>query len=473
MFEAVYIADKSNNLIYEYRLNLSSPPFCSLQSLLNDDSSIIEVNSDYYLVSSNSSSFSINILCASKSKLHPMFPLEFIDLLIIVINDYFSLPLSIPKIQSNNDTLTLLLTEMLESSISDSNQLRDLVSYKSFMSKILNSSVATSVKNVSVIGGVSRTGLKSPSPEIKLASSTPWRRSNVKYTNNEMYVDIIETIDVLLKPIPSQTKLVSSYASAFYNYKPNNTKLVIISGIINGKIDLLSHLTGIPELFLSLRVPKLDSSPSFHQCIDLNKWNQNKSLSFIPPDGQSTLMNYQLNLGQKSTDLLGLIEIDYQSGLGNLKNEFELKLIIQDNILVKKIENLSLQIVCKYSEDDDSVKPNSITSIKLNRLTHGDFTYKGKGKAEWNLRSINTGTQPVLRASLFTNDIDDNDDEVENLQPLEPIHFKLNYDHKGCVPSGLKVDSLKIVSSKGMPEGVKPYKGVKYITKTGDFIIRS
>jgi hypothetical protein len=43
---------------------------------------------------------------------------------------------------------------------------------------------------------------------------------------------------------------------------------------------------------------------------------------------------------------------------------------------------------------------------------------------------------------------------------------------KGWLASGVKVDSLKVVGGKGLGEGVKPYKGVKYLTKAGDIEVR-
>jgi len=43
---------------------------------------------------------------------------------------------------------------------------------------------------------------------------------------------------------------------------------------------------------------------------------------------------------------------------------------------------------------------------------------------------------------------------------------------KGWLASGVRVDSLKVVGGKGLGEGVKPYKGVKYLTKAGDIEVR-
>ena len=49
-----------------------------------------------------------------------------------------------------------------------------------------------------------------------------------------------------------------------------------------------------------------------------------------------------------------------------------------------------------------------------------------------------------------------------------PRSALLNFTIRGALLSGLKVDSLKIVGGKGLVESVKPYKGVKYLTRAGE-----
>ncbi|KAJ6257886.1 hypothetical protein Dda_7675 [Drechslerella dactyloides] len=49
-----------------------------------------------------------------------------------------------------------------------------------------------------------------------------------------------------------------------------------------------------------------------------------------------------------------------------------------------------------------------------------------------------------------------------------PRSVLLDFTIRGALLSGLKVDSLNIVGGKGIAESVKPYKGVKYISRAGD-----
>jgi hypothetical protein len=49
---------------------------------------------------------------------------------------------------------------------------------------------------------------------------------------------------------------------------------------------------------------------------------------------------------------------------------------------------------------------------------------------------------------------------------LMPRSISVSFNVKGWLPSGIKVDSLMVdvKKSKGLGDGVRPYKGVKYLT---------
>lgn len=477
MFEAVYIADANNNLIYEYLITLSSPSFKSLLNIVNTGSQpndIIEINkkySVYKITTANVVIYTLNI-----SNINPLLPYNFIVRLIEVIHDYFGYPLAIPKIESNNETLTLLINQMLDDGIptvTDFNKLRDIIPFKSFLSKILSKT-----------NEITTNAMKSPSSVVSQDQSSliPWRKSNVRHTNNEMYVDLIETVDIILKSSTKNLKLsnqVKQFDSAFYSTNSTNLynkNLIPISGTISGQVNFTCRLTGVPLLQLVLNKQGLrDINPRFHKSVKIDKWDSQGTLSLIPPDGTFQLMTYTIDLNQfdnkNQLSMLGCVNVEYNYGLGANKNDFEIKLNVPIKKGVNKIENLSVEVFTNYP----------VNTIKSNRLTHGDFSYKGDGKAEWNLRTISTGVTPIFYGTILTKDSEEESDNEEgsnketstNSKVIKPTYIRLSYNNKGSLASGIKVESLKILSAKGMSDTVKPYKGVKYITQTGDFIVRS
>lgn len=457
MIESLYITDGS--LVLEYLTSSEAPKYSALEPILESGDSPIEVNSEYFVVFDKVGSLTYHVLCSGKHELNPMIPPVFLERFRFALSEYFG-QITANKIKTNTDTVVLILNEMLHGDIpyiTDANQLKDLVPSKSLLSKILSTGsnlVNQSSKSMTI-------------EDLKSTGDITWRRSNVKYTNNEIYVDIVESINVILKPVST----TPSFSSRFYSAS-KSTRAVPITGEIQGQVHIKSHLSGVP--LLQLVMNKRDLDPKFHQCVDMDKWRVSPgTLNFIPPDGNCILIEYSMDI---TPDLLGVIDIDFQSGIGDEKNEFEIRVFVKDHPFVTKLDELKIDVVCDYAEevredeDDetrDSEDSGKITNVKMKRITLGDFRYVGKGKSEWTLDNIKPGSSPILHAVINT------EGERDQTRQLKPLYISAHFSYKGEVPSGVRVDSLNIISAKGMGSTVKPYKGVKYITKSGSYIMRS
>ena len=71
-----------------------------------------------------------------------------------------------------------------------------------------------------------------------------WRKSGVKYAQNDIYLDIIEEVDAVIE---------------------RNGQ--VVSSEVTGTIMANSRLSGIPDLCLSFVDPALISDCSFHPCV--------------------------------------------------------------------------------------------------------------------------------------------------------------------------------------------------------------
>ena len=95
-------------------------------------------------------------------------------------------------------------------------------------------------------------------------SVVPWRRTGVKYTNNEAYFDVVEEIDAIIdKSGPSlilfDPLLCHTCGSDLHHSCPGST----ITAEIQGVIDACVKLTGMPDLTLSFMVSFL----FLHTCV--------------------------------------------------------------------------------------------------------------------------------------------------------------------------------------------------------------
>ncbi|KAL7983037.1 hypothetical protein Chor_013688 [Crotalus horridus] len=91
-------------------------------------------------------------------------------------------------------------------------------------------------------------------------SNIPWRRAGVKYTNNEAYFDVIEEIDAIIDK--SGKGLCRRSCERWEGAVPN---------------------------------PRLLDDVSFHPCIRFKRWESERLLSFIPPDGNFRLISYKVS----------------------------------------------------------------------------------------------------------------------------------------------------------------------------------
>mmetsp|Transcript_22706 Transcript_22706/g.27437 ORF Transcript_22706/g.27437 Transcript_22706/m.27437 type:complete len:450 (-) Transcript_22706:453-1802(-) len=133
---------------------------------------------------------------------------------------------------------------------------------------------------------------------LQVTGAVGHRREGIKYKKNEIYLDIVESVNLLM-----------------------SAKGTVLRSDCSGRIVLKCFLSGMPDLRLGLndklggdasRAPAASSSAAsskggqkmielddvtFHQCVQLNRFHQDKTVSFIPPDGEFDLMKYRITEG--------------------------------------------------------------------------------------------------------------------------------------------------------------------------------
>jgi AP-3 complex subunit mu len=118
----------------------------------------------------------------------PMMVIEFLQRTVEVLYDYFGGPVGEVVMKENFVTVYSVLDEMLDNGyplITELNILQEMIKPKSATTRIADA--------LSVSGqGASRSTGELPGGAM---SDVPWRKAGVKYTNNELFFDIIEEID--------------------------------------------------------------------------------------------------------------------------------------------------------------------------------------------------------------------------------------------------------------------------------------
>jgi len=273
-----------------------------------------------------------------------------------------------------------------------------------------------------------------------VTGAVSWRSEDVKYRKNEVFLDVVESINLLVA----------------------NNGNVLRSEII-GSVKMRSYLSGMPELRLGLndRVQFENSGKqnpnakgkaiemedvTFHQCVKLNQFETNRNISFVPPDGEFELMSYRLNTSVKPLIWIEAIVESHK----NSRIEYMVK--ARSQFKQRSTAN-NVQICIPVPRDVDSPKF---------KTTIGTVKYAPEKDAIiWTIKQFPGGKEFLMRAHFGLPSISDEDPASK---PPITVKFEIPY----FTVSGIQVRYLKIIEKSGY----QALPWVRYITQSGVYEIR-
>jgi len=351
-------------------------------------------------------------LAVVQSEVTPLFVIEFLHRVMDMFEEYFS-ECTESAIKENFVVVYELLDEMLDNGFplaTESNILKELIKPPNVLRSIANT-----------VTGKSNVSATLPTGQL---SNVPWRRTNVKYTNNEAYFDVIEEIDAIID-------------------KSGST----VFSEIQGYVDCSVKLSGIPDLTLTFVNPRLLDDVSFHPCVRFKRWENEKILSFIPPDGNFRLISYHISSNNMVAIPVYLKhQISFREGAGGRLDVT----VGPKQTMGKTVDNVVLEIPM----------PKAVLNVSL-VASQGKFSFDPTTKnLHWDVGRIDPTKLPNIRGSV-------------NLQsgaamPESNPTISVSFVISSLVVSGIKVHRLDMYGEK-----YKPFKGVKYITKAGRFQVRT
>jgi len=183
----------------------------------------------------------------------------------------------------------------------------------------------------------------------------------------------------------------------------------------------------------------------FHQCVRLSRFEIDRTISFIPPDGEFELMSYRLNTSVKPL-ILCETAVEHYSG----RVEYMVKAKAQ---FKRKSSANNVEIWVPVPMDADSPKF---------KATIGSVEYKPEKSAVlWTIKSFPGGREFVMRAHFGLPSVKAEDPEKK---PPISVKFEIPY----FTVSGIQVRYLKIIEKSGY----QALPWVRYITQNGDYHLR-
>jgi len=346
-------------------------------------------------------------LAVVQKETSPFFVIDFLQRVYELFVDYFE-KLSPKVLKANFTVVYQLLDEMMDYGIpftTEPNTLRDIVAAPDMLSAMAGH----------VLG---QSGVASALPQAA-AGDVDWRRRNVKYRTNELFVDLIESVHCVMEPSGA---MVSSEVTAEF------------------KCDC--RLSGMPDLTMYFNRAELMDDVSFHRCVRYKVWEKSKQVSFVPPDGKFTLMTFR-SKGQIQLPLL----VEPKVTIGNGGGDIRVRVTPRD-VATKPCADVLLEI--RF--------PRSVSTATLS-ADSGRCTFDETTKVcTWDLGTLKPSNTVELSGTI----------QLPTGQTCDPPVITLGFSQHGWNPSSVKVTSVQVSR-----ETYKPFKGIRYITVGGDITVRT
>lgn len=394
---------------------------------------MVEVSTDsttLYVISIRRDGVSYLAICPSE--VSPLMILSVLHRMSHIFQDYFGRA-DETSITENFSTIYQLLEEMIDNGwplTFEENALKSMIRPPSVIGKLMNNAPAVAE---SLPSGAT--------------SNMPWR-AEVTYSQNEIYVDILEEVDAII------------------DLRGN-----VISTNVRGSLQVRSYLSGTPDLLLTFNDPSIVGDDcSFHPCVRYARYEKERVVSFVPPDGEFELMRYRVNAprsfappiqchAQWSNNRLSL-----QIGVSSLNG-----LVFSNMARSKALEEITVRIPF----------PNGTKNTYDIQKSTGEVFFDEANKIlQWKVADTMESSQKATLSCKFTwvtND-DDRDNALEPMserrrrlcqrkrstQEFSPPHISLGWKIPLASVSGLSVSGLSLLR-----ESYRPYKGVRNVTAAG------
>ncbi|WOG95342.1 hypothetical protein DCAR_0414657 [Daucus carota subsp. sativus] len=276
-------------------------------------------------------------------------------------------------------------------------------------------------------------------PPMAVTNAVSWRSEGIFYKKNEVFLDVVEHVNLLV----------------------NSNGQILRSDLV-GALKMRTYLSGMPECKLGLndrvlleaqgksikgRAIDLDDV-KFHQCVRLARFESDRTISFIPPDGSFDLMTYRL-----STKVKPLIWVEAR---------VEKHARSRVEVLVKarsqfRERSSATNVVIEVPTPYDATNPRIKTSM-------GSAKYAPEKDAMlWNIKSFPGNKECMLGAEFKLPSIISEEESADRKAPIS-LKFEIPY----FTVSGIQVRHLKVIEKSGY----QPLPWVRYITMAGEYELR-
>jgi len=278
---------------------------------------------------------------------------------------------------------------------------------------------------------------------IQTTGVTNWRAQGIKYSKNEIYIDVVESLNILM-----------------------NGDGNILRSDISGQVMMKCLLSGMPECKFGIndkivlaKDPKVGINNSkkygividdvaFHQCVKLGKFDTDRTISFVPPDGEFELMRYRTT--DNITIPFKVLPMIKEVGRSRIEASITVKSCFDSKLFGL---NVSIKIPL----------PKNTATCKI-MCTNGRAKYIPEQDAiVWRVRRFPGDAEYTIRAEVGLMATTTIEKKTWSRPPIT-----LEFQVPMFAASSFQVRFLKVVEKANY----NSVKWVRYLTKAGNYNVR-
>ncbi|KAL0703824.1 hypothetical protein Bca4012_070249 [Brassica carinata] len=302
-------------------------------------------------------------------------------------------------------------------------------------------------------------------PPMAVTNAVSWRSEGLQFKKNEVFLDVVESVNILV----------------------NSNGQIVRSDVV-GALKMRTYLSGMPECKLGLNDRVLLEAQGratkgkaidledikFHQCVRLARFENDRTISFIPPDGAFDLMTYRLSTQVRNVKYCADGSLLAQSKSLSYIIFVQVKPLIWVEAQIERHSRSRVEMLVKARSQFKERSTATNVEIELPvptdasnptvRTSLGSAAYAPEKDAlVWKIKSFPGNKEYMLRAEFHLPSITAEEATPERKAPIR-VKFEIPY----FTVSGIQVRYLKVIEKSGY----QALPWVRYITMAGEYELR-
>eukprot|EP00768_Dysnectes_brevis_P001386 gnl/Dysnectes_brevis/1346_a1511_2814.p1 GENE.gnl/Dysnectes_brevis/1346_a1511_2814~~gnl/Dysnectes_brevis/1346_a1511_2814.p1 ORF type:complete len:442 (+),score=126.54 gnl/Dysnectes_brevis/1346_a1511_2814:20-1345(+) len=357
---------------------------------------------------------SLYFVSASRSDMNCFVMIEFLERVAGIIKSYFG-KVDEETIQDNFTLVYELLDEIMDYGYPQTTE-----------ASVLKEFIAQRSAFGSVLDRLARDKKEAQQAPPAVTGVVSWRKEGIKYRKNEIFLDVVEDVDMVVSP-EGKT----------------------LSGSITGRLKMTAQLSGMPDLKLGLndkvrfdRAMGREAEATkdaidledvkLHQCVRLSQFEHDRTISFVPPDGEFELMSYRIS----SPSMRPVISCSVQETTQGSRTSLSFLVKLRTNFRAKSIAK---EIIVRVPVPSDADTPRF-------KATVGSAKYRPSAQVfEWAIKQLGGKQQATLQAGFGLPSVRDQDSETSYSKSPVQVQFQVPYFSL----SGIQIRYLRVHDKSG------------------------